>query len=586
MTKPIVRGILMVLAAAPAALALAFIFYFGVDSHTGDEWDPDMAGVFIKAYHHQVTFGDLVSLHNEHRLLVPRLLYILLNVFTKWNNFADVLAAWVIFVGTSLGVLRLIQWTDGDFTWPPRPGIAGLWFVSNVFVFAPPQFENWLSAWGLANALPGALTVAAILAARTACRSWARLALCMLPAVAATFSNGCGFLTWGLAGLVMAWSDSWQEFRGKGPKLIAWAAALALCAALYFHNYHPPAARDEYRHSAALAIQFITLFAGNSFLYTTPFWLTACPVIGAILLAAFGACVLLFAFFRWSGETGICRRMVVWLAAGGFGLGTAILGMVSRAGYGLGQGSISRYVSFSIFLPLALVNLTPLILRELERRWSIRIQGSAFLAGALLSVQVVGLPAALDTVRTFQAEHRANKGMLLLLNILPKEDKMAMSIHLDVPELRREANEMDPIGFLHPRLIDTPYADLIRDTNPKDIDGVKGHFDGGTLNGKRALLVNGWAAVPAHYRLADKVILTYQDANDHSVIFASATMGVDRGDVAKELGDSRYELCGWNCLVSAANLPAGFLTADVRAWVLDADTGKTFLLPGGATVTP
>src|ERR1700733_5022285 len=159
MRKNISRGALLLLAAFPAAFALRIILLRGVDFHIGDEWDPEVGGIFIKASGHALTVGALVSLHNEHRLLVPRLLYLPLYYFTRWNNIAALVAGWVLTCGTSLVVLYLIRKLSREATWPV---VAGRWFVCNVLIFSPAQGENWLSGWGLANALPGLFTMGAI----------------------------------------------------------------------------------------------------------------------------------------------------------------------------------------------------------------------------------------------------------------------------------------------------------------------------------------------------------------------------------------------------------------------------------------
>jgi len=94
MRKITFRGVLLLLAAFPAAFALRIILLRGVDFHVGDEWDPEVGGIYIKSAHHELTFGDMVSLHNEHRLLVPRIIQLILNHFTHWNAVAEMVTGW------------------------------------------------------------------------------------------------------------------------------------------------------------------------------------------------------------------------------------------------------------------------------------------------------------------------------------------------------------------------------------------------------------------------------------------------------------------------------------------------------------
>jgi len=592
MRKPIVRAALLLLAATPAAFSLWIIRHYSVDFHMGDEWDPEIAGIYIKAASHQLTFGDLVSFHNEHRLLIPRLLYLLLNVFTKWNSIAELVGGWVIFLATSIGVLWLMHEEDGEKGWLPRPSVAGRWLVCNVLLFDPAQYENWLSGWGLANALPGALTIAAIMAARSAGRSWARLALCILLAAGATYSNGCGFLAWIAAGIVMAWSESWAEFRAKWAKLIVAAAVLAILAGFYFRHYQPPAHVNPYQPSISKMLGFVAIYVGNPFMFSKNTWEQMdCAPIGVVLLVLMAVSVAYF-FVLWrSGRLAECGRAVVWLAVGGFGLGTAILGAAARSGYGPEQGVISRYVSFAVFMPVALVNLAPLICQDMRRRWSADGAASsawnlcpAFLAGALVAPILVGIPRAIDSIRVMQAQYLGAKGDLLLLNVAPNNPNITTLVHANLAELTEEATALNGMGYLHPPLIADRDAKLIQDAAAtSDVDG---RIEGATPQGPNTLVVHGWALLPRRKRCADQVFITYQDAGDHSIILSAATMGLDRSDVAilQEGRDRRFQYCGWSAVLTSSILPPGFGVTVIKAWALDTQTGNATLLQGGLTV--
>jgi hypothetical protein len=585
MRKAIVRAILLLLAATPAAFAAAVIHHFGVNVHLGDEWDPEVAGVYIKAFNHQLTFADLVSLHNEHRLLVPRLLYLLLNHFTKWNNITDVAGGWVIILATSAAILWLMHKTDSEEAGLPRPGIAARWFVCNLLLFDPAQYENWLSGWGLANALPGALTVAAIIVARTAGSSWIKATLCILLAAGATFSNGCGFLAWPLAGMVMAWSASWAELRGKIPKLIALTAAFVLCTGLYFRHYYPPVHWATYEPSLGKALTFIAIYCGNPFTAYTFIWQGDCPAIGVGVLLLLAVCAVNFVICWWSGRMEQCSRAIVWLAVGGFGLGTAILGAATRSGYGVDQGTLSRYVTFSIFIPLALVNLVPLICRDWGERCSVNWNlCPPFLAGALSVLVLAAIHHVLAASVEDQAHSLAGKGALLLLNVAPTNPNLALIVHRNVAELTEEANAMNGMGYLNPPLIASRDAELIQGNDPNEARGFRGRIESAASAGPGTLTVTGWAANTGRGRCADQVFLTYQDAENHPIIFSAARMGVERGDISEQLNDTAYQFSGWIATAPEDELPPDFVSTVLRAWVLDTETGKAWLLPGGAVV--
>src|SRR5438034_302428 len=90
------RLLAFILAALPAAFALYLIFRFGTNMPFWDEWFPDMAGIYIKAHQHQLTFTDFAAQHNEHRILIPRLVYFVLNSLTRWNTIVEMVAGWCV----------------------------------------------------------------------------------------------------------------------------------------------------------------------------------------------------------------------------------------------------------------------------------------------------------------------------------------------------------------------------------------------------------------------------------------------------------------------------------------------------------
>src|SRR5205809_5407717 len=90
------RWAYFVAAALPALFPLAMVLHYGVDVPHWDEWAPALAGIYVKAHAHSITFADLVAQHNEHRFLVPRLLLLPLNALTHFNPIAEMVLEWLI----------------------------------------------------------------------------------------------------------------------------------------------------------------------------------------------------------------------------------------------------------------------------------------------------------------------------------------------------------------------------------------------------------------------------------------------------------------------------------------------------------
>src|SRR5690349_17800123 len=104
MNRSLLRGLCVVAAASPAFVALGTILRYGVDVPTMDQWAPDVAGVFVKAHRGTLGLADFLAQHNEHRMVVPRLLMFALGLLTRWNTVAEMVLGWTIACATSAGV--------------------------------------------------------------------------------------------------------------------------------------------------------------------------------------------------------------------------------------------------------------------------------------------------------------------------------------------------------------------------------------------------------------------------------------------------------------------------------------------------
>ena len=93
--------------------------------------------------------------------------------------------------------------------------------------------------------------------------------------------------------------------------------------------------------------------------------------MGRIMLALFFLAVAYF-LHAWlkRRQHALCRRMLVWLLVGAFALSSAMEASLFRAGLGADQALASRYVTFSICLPVALVILVALICVRVQKQFS------------------------------------------------------------------------------------------------------------------------------------------------------------------------------------------------------------------------
>jgi hypothetical protein len=66
---------LVAFAAWPALVLIWTILAYGVNVPVADEWSPTIAGLHVKAHDGELALSDFLAQHNEHRMIVPRVIF-------------------------------------------------------------------------------------------------------------------------------------------------------------------------------------------------------------------------------------------------------------------------------------------------------------------------------------------------------------------------------------------------------------------------------------------------------------------------------------------------------------------------------
>jgi hypothetical protein len=562
-----------IFAASPALLPFFLILHFGVDVHFLDEWSPTLAGFFVKFHDHQATFHDFVAQNNEHRILIPRLFLLLLNQLTDWNNIQTLIAGWGIVACASLTILFLIRRTIGE------PGGPALWFVCNVLLFSPVQVETWM--WGIlvVNVMPAFLILLSLRMAISGPVTPMRLGIFIALASMATFSSGNGILAWPLVGLVLFFPRAAGDLRINGRMIAIWSLAFGINIALYAIGYVRPAeGHSAIAHSASDIFYYNLEFAGNAFVSATNFPAEPAAIaIGSIFLAIFFAAIAFF-LRQWKrGDYEICERMLPWIAIGLFGILSGLIASIFRAGFGAQQALSSRYVTYSVYLPISLVILVPMIVnRRGVSRGVWANQAMAILATILVFGQFVSLPPAIRNFSDMSQSRREDKAAILMIDVLPNNPRLAEAISVN-PQLRETVDSLNDMRYIQPPLISTPRADL--EMEPADAAGISGSLNTIGKIAENEYSVRGIALNTQTQRPVDGVFLTYNDGISGPVIFAAARLQRRSGAELAGL-DYNGPLSGWSADFSPGDLPAGLKHVTIGAWVLDTESGKMIPLMG------
>jgi hypothetical protein len=409
------------------------------------------------------------------------------------------------------------------------------------------------------------------------------LLLSLVLAITATYSSGNGLLAWPLAAALLAWRES----RPNRWMFFAWIVAAVAVVIAYSVGYLNPGhggLNPTTTDPKAITIFFIA-FLGNPFGYATPYSTAInCLTLGSLLLLLFIGASIYFLHAWRNGRSELCGRMLPWLAIGGFCVGSALIAARYRGAWGIDYANRSRYVSFSLYLPLVLVNLIPMIFADLKeslpRLRQAGIPAAAAAIMTLILLQIGGLPTALAGGEKTRSRFMRGRGAQLLINLVPDNPQIEIFGQPAPPQLMELVNAVGKIGYLNPSPIASPNANQIKCANDGDADDISGAMERFAQVAPNEFRILGWSIFPNRHCVTDCVFLTYDDDRGQPIIFAAAEMQVKWGDSATKLNDPNYEWCGWAANFPAQRIPANLHATRLQAWVLNVDTGKATLLDG------
>jgi len=96
MKKPLLKleVLLKIFYIIPIILTLSLILLWGVNVPYMDDWSS--VQLFKSTLEHNLDFGLLFSQHNEHRMLIPKLIFLGLAYISKWNLKVQMLVSYLL----------------------------------------------------------------------------------------------------------------------------------------------------------------------------------------------------------------------------------------------------------------------------------------------------------------------------------------------------------------------------------------------------------------------------------------------------------------------------------------------------------
>ena len=546
---------------------------YGVEVPTLDDWE--MAPLIVKAHSGGLTFADLFAQQQEARTFLPKLIFVLSAARGHWDvrdqMMLSVLVTWL----TAAGVFLLLRQSRLTLT-----AIAICFWLMVLCLFSPAHFELWIFASGFPSFMPALFLVAALVVITTEISTLAKFVICAVLAVASSFTLSHGLLAWGLSFPVLFLIRSIPRWRSW---LAWWFAACALCAAGYFWDYqtppyHPPFAPAVSPKQYAL---FILEFLGGGLAYSLkdrP--AAAAAIFGALQLALFT--VALVYSGRRIRDHVFLARVAPWFALGLSALGSAFLAALGRVEYGPSYALASRYVTFSIWLTIAVIALVAIIGSEMARasrstraRVWLWAACSILIAGYLLPYKVCAANTRFF-LRSLSAKDRLARGAFLFSAVIDTSEVIKKTAYPGEPaRVVRDSAALDRLGLLRPPLLRTNHLRALPH-EPAAGKNTFGACENVTEIAPNLLRATGWGALKAQGRPADCVAVAYQTSPDQEwILFAISDSFELRADIVKRFRSMDQLWSGWGVTFPKSAVPPG---ARLSFWAVDADQPRLYEL--------
>ena len=554
--RSIANPILRLLVCVPAVLSAWLVHRYGVDVPFWDE--VTIAGLLEALDRNTLILTALFGQHNEHRMVVPRVLQVIVARSIGWDTRILMWLTQVVLL-TMLGGC-IVLWRRSVTSRAPW-ALASLALVSFVR-FAPAQHQTLV--WGCQICFyipPACLLASVILTSSLRARVGLALAAAAALSTAATFSIFPGLFTWPLAAALVVMRHGLPT-RDTAWKWSLWATCAVGAVGLYFFDYEAPAQSPSVL--AALRRPFL-LLSGVAECVGNPLSLDPQPITSAVVTgtATIGAFIwLVLCLWRRRNDAELVARAAPWVALGSFGFLTAGAIAAGRVGYGLTALLESRYASLTGWALIGVIMLAA-SLRDRSttpgpaRSWRV-------VCGATALLYALSLPHHLGAAHIKYLERLQGQAIYMFADAAPRGWPMVPP-WLDWPAIRQQMDAVEKAGWRRPR----PAAPTWIDGGPPGPECLSGAVEFATTIGSR-LMAGGWAVLPTRNRAGDAVILT---SGQSRRIVALQPPLIGRGDVGERFRTEDALVSGW--VVDTRLAP---VDEALEFWSLDASTLQAYRL--------
>jgi hypothetical protein len=547
--KKVTLAALLVLS---AAAGIWFVWHFGVNVPYWDEWHN--VDILQKLSTGHLTFSDLWNPHNEHRIFFPNLLVIAVAKLVGYNSvFQMLIGQGILAVGLFLLILSFRSSTSRE---------NKNWYLLALPVpllfYSFSQFENFI--WGFQTAF-----ILADVSAIAACFFSSRfllhrrntdLALMLCCGVVSSFSSAMGLFSW-LCLVPMVFTDILNK-KKLDMRLALVAAIAILCWIGYLYNY------QSTNHNSSLylifqnPLKFLKYFfvvVGSSLFHDK----TSAFIVGVLLsMVSLAALVMIV-------QSRTVDRFSFWISLLLFSYATLFFLSIGRAGMGIDQALSSRYVTFSVLIPISLFAICSGFMDKNNSN------AGAPVYWALIGLFLVSFPQTVKAgISSGHYRHEWGIKTRFYIQNLDNTPDSFIQKHIDpevaavrqlVPLIDGERNGMFSGIFSSSKALPTETRADFAPTISLEAGNL-----GVTEEGDVLSVAGAWAVDEKARRPVGAILI---DVNGHQV---RMYYGIEKPDVGAHLGSSRYNRSGFEGYIPVAYLHEGSNTFKVAA----VDAGMTY----------
>jgi hypothetical protein len=536
------KSLLILLGILPGLLLLRDIQTFSVNVPFMDDWQ--FVPLLQEAKNGTLTFQKLWAPHDEHRLLLPRIIIIASMFATGWDyRVQSLITFWVVAI-ISVCLLWLMIRLEGN-----RNSVFWAWALANIALFSPIQFHNWLWPMQFAYFLPYMFLVLCFCALYARIPALPKFLLAAVFALAGNWSFVQGNLIWPAALPVILYASGILCTDARRNFAIAWLATGALAVTLYFWGLEQNSAASEYAYGhdgippTMSTLRLLQEQPANTILRMGRFILgmfgnavaRGLPVADNLLLSYIsGAILLLLALVAvavaWKRGL-FFNRALPWTCFLVFAFLTAAFVCIGRVWRGDSQPLTPRYTTFGAFCIVSLIALLSSAFsgaqeefvraEQTSTSWS-KMLGwmQGILVGLYLCLQGVNWTYGHSLMEEWSLTRWRARAKLHFLRRIPSDDKPYLLGGRD-EVIEEMVRVLESLGMLNPsRASDLRISALGREVKAEGLK--RGRMDSLIPCGLKGWRASGFALATAG-RSADAVVLGVQNSAGEWVAVAATT---------------------------------------------------------------